>query len=63
MKAELTKDGYLKISPDTPAESIALQYMFIAEQDPDEFLKKIVIDSNLEDDPLKYKRKTKGFQG
>ncbi len=49
MKAELTKDGYLKISPETPAESIAIQYMFMKEQDPDEFLKKIIIDSNLED--------------
>ena len=47
MKAELTKDGYLKISPSNPAESIALQYMFVKEQDPDEFIKKIVITSNL----------------
>ena len=47
MKAELTKDGFLKVWPETAAESIALQYMFIKEQDPDELLKKIVIDSNI----------------
>ena len=50
MKAELTKDGYLKISPENPAESIALQYMFTKEQDPDEWIKKIIINSNIKDE-------------
>ena len=49
MKAELTKDGYLKVSPETPAESIALKYMFIKEQDPVEWCERILIDSNLPD--------------
>ena len=35
MKAELTKDGYFKCWQDKAALSIALQYIFLKEQDPD----------------------------
>ena len=47
MKAEFTKDKYLKITPESVAESIALFHMFIKEQDTKEWIKNIVIDSNL----------------
>ena len=47
MKAQFTKDECLRITPETIAESIALKYMFIQENDSDKWVSKIVIDSNL----------------
>ena len=47
MKAEFTKSGFLKVTPETVAEPIALNYMFVKEQDTDAWTRQIVIDSNL----------------
>lgn len=52
MKAELTKDKYLKITPETVAESIALFHMFIKELDSDKWTSQIVIDSDLPEEQL-----------
>ena len=46
MKAVLTEDEQLTITPETVAESIALKYLFIKQHDED-WGKRIVIDSNL----------------
>jgi len=53
MKAEFTNAGFLKVTPENMAESIALKYMFVTEQDSDKWVSQIVIDSNLPDEPVK----------
>jgi len=50
MKAEFTSGGFLKVTPENMAESIALKYMFIKEQDGDKWLNSIIIESNIPED-------------